>query len=170
MWWDGHIYRVRAALLVGTVALIATVGSATALAQQSVSESTTEFSFSMSNVTVPAGQPVTFALQNAGNFPHSMVVEDTAGVTVNSPAPNSIQPGGSGALVVTFSRPGTYDFWCPVGNHRERGMVGTITVAAAQSAGAAGRAGGLDPSMAAAGLAVLAGASFGIGALRRRRA
>ena len=32
---------------------------------------------------------------------------------------------------------GTYDIWCPVGSHRDQGMVGTLTVAGAAGGGAA---------------------------------
>jgi uncharacterized cupredoxin-like copper-binding protein len=38
-------------------------------------------------------------------------------------------PGQSATF--TFPTPGRFEFWCPVGQHRERGMVGTLTVVAA---------------------------------------
>ena len=41
---------------------------------------------------------------------------------------SDLSPGQSGVLTVDLSKPGTYEFYCPVGNHREQGMEGTITV------------------------------------------
>ncbi|HEX2097708.1 MAG TPA: plastocyanin/azurin family copper-binding protein [Rubrobacteraceae bacterium] len=40
---------------------------------------------------------------------------------------DDIEPGGSAELEVNLE-PGTYELYCPVGNHEERGMVGTVTV------------------------------------------
>ncbi len=36
-------------------------------------------------------------------------------------------PGSSGTLTVDL-KPGTYEFYCPVANHKEMGMEGEITV------------------------------------------
>jgi len=119
---------------------------------------------------VTAGQPVRITITNAGMFPHTMAFADEAGATITAqPDPGTpVAAGQTGVIDVTFTRAGTFDFWCPVDGHRDRGMVGTITVAGAQSAGAAGRAGGFDPFLTAAGLAVLGGVTLGAGLLRRR--
>jgi uncharacterized cupredoxin-like copper-binding protein len=152
-----------------TGALLAAVGSV-AYAQQTIPENETEFSFSNPDVTVRAGERVTFTLRNVGQFPHNMEVEDAPGVVVSARPAENVGPGATGQFVVSFSQPGTYEFWCPVGTHRDRGMTGTITVAGAQAAGAAGRAGGLDPATTAGALGALGALSLGAGFLRRRRA
>jgi hypothetical protein len=62
------------------------------------------------------------------------MVIDFNGTMLESP---TLGPNGAGPWNVTLDRPGTYEFWCSVGNHRERGMVGTLTV---QSAGPSSQA------------------------------
>jgi uncharacterized cupredoxin-like copper-binding protein len=42
-----------------------------------------------------------------------------------------IQPGATDSLTVTFEQPGTYEIYCPVDDHEQRGMVGTLEVGAA---------------------------------------
>ena len=39
-----------------------------------------------------------------------------------------IQPGESATLTANLDRPGKYEWYCPVGNHRDLGMEGEITV------------------------------------------
>jgi plastocyanin len=80
--------------------------------------------FSNPSATAQAGS-VTIALVNPdGNqLPHAIEVEGN-GVEEET---ETIQPGGSAS--VTFElEPGTYELYCPVGNHREQGMEGTLTV------------------------------------------
>jgi uncharacterized cupredoxin-like copper-binding protein len=134
-------------------------------AQQAITEQTTEFAFSQPTLTATAGQPVAITINNTGQFPHTIAFDDATGAAFATPPPESFAGGASGVLNVTFSKPGTYDFWCPVDGHRDRGMVGKITIV-----GGAGRAGGLDPVATAAGLAVLGVLAIGAGVLRRSRA
>jgi hypothetical protein len=47
-----------------------------------------------------------------------------------------VEGGGSFTGTVNLA-PGTYDVWCPVDAHRDRGMVGTLTVAGTAAGGAA---------------------------------
>jgi LPXTG-motif cell wall-anchored protein len=49
---------------------------------------------------------------------------------------------------MTFNTPGTYEFYCPVGNHRAQGMVATFTVTAAAGAAAAPAAPAAAPATA----------------------
>jgi hypothetical protein len=68
--------------------------------------------------------------------------------------------------------------WCPVSNHRERGMVGTLTVAGTAAGGAAQvpaalpRTGDADTGLPIGQAGILAGLVLVIGgwALRRRGA
>jgi hypothetical protein len=39
-----------------------------------------------------------------------------------------LNPGQTGTLPVDLSKPGTYEWYCPVGEHRDFGMEGEITV------------------------------------------
>lgn len=66
-----------------------------------------------------------FEAVNAGDASHDFVVErDGADVA----ATQVLQPGQSETLTVDLE-PGTYVFYCSVGNHRAMGMEITVTVA-----------------------------------------
>jgi plastocyanin len=156
-------------LAAGAATMLLAAVPAAVYAQQAITEQTTEFEFSNPSISVRANEPVRITIQNMGNFPHTIAFDEASGANPQAGAP--IQGGQTGVVNVTFSRAGTFEFWCPVGNHRERGMVGTITIAGAQAAGgAAGRAGGLDPVTTAAGIGLLGALATGAGLLRRRRA
>jgi uncharacterized cupredoxin-like copper-binding protein len=81
-------------------------------------------SFSRSDLTARAGN-VTVTLDNpSGNsLPHAIEIEGN-GIEEET---ETIQPGGRASVTVDL-RPGRYEFYCPVGNHREQGMEGTLTV------------------------------------------
>jgi plastocyanin len=80
--------------------------------------------FTRRALTSKAGD-VTIALSNpSGNqMPHA--VEITGGGIDRTSA--VISPGND-ATVTASLRPGRYTFFCPVDNHRQMGMEGTITV------------------------------------------
>ncbi len=99
-------------------------------ADQSVPETMTEFSFEHPDVTVQQGETAHFLLVNSGRFPHTMTIDDVAGAKTLAAPADALGAGESGTLDAVFSVPGKYDFWCPVGTHREQGMIGTITVVA----------------------------------------
>ncbi|HYU18436.1 MAG TPA: plastocyanin/azurin family copper-binding protein [Chloroflexota bacterium] len=122
----------RAYLVVGVlglaVGLFVVIGSVQPTAAQSMSVdlSQGEFVFNPSEITVPAGT-ITFNLTNTDTRRHNLVISVNGAETGGADA-NTVQPGDSLSWDVTLDQPGTYDFWCGVGNHRERGMVGKITV------------------------------------------
>jgi uncharacterized cupredoxin-like copper-binding protein len=68
---------------------------------------------------------VTIALANpSGNqLPHAIEIEGE-GVEQESA---TIEPGAVTTVRANL-RPGTYTFYCPVGDHRQQGMEGTLTV------------------------------------------
>jgi uncharacterized cupredoxin-like copper-binding protein len=80
--------------------------------------------FDKSSLTANAGE-VTIALTNpaSATAPHAVEIEGQ-GVEEES---DTIQPGES-ANVTAQLEPGTYEFYCPVGNHKDAGMEGTLTV------------------------------------------
>ncbi len=69
---------------------------------------------------------VTIALDNPGRnqLPHAVEIEGQ-GVEAAS---GTIEPGATPTQVTANLRPGSYTFYCPVGNHRQQGMEGTLTV------------------------------------------
>jgi uncharacterized cupredoxin-like copper-binding protein len=86
--------------------------------------SAADFKFNPSEVTLKRGD-VTFKLTNDGQAPHALEIEDVNGQ--DEETEGEVQPGDSQTLTVNMP-PGTYEFYCPVGNHKEMGMVGEITV------------------------------------------
>lgn len=73
----------------------------------------------------------TFHAVNAGAKPHSIEV-DGPGVS-DQRISGTVAPGQSGDLTVTL-QDGTYDMYCPVGNHRAMGMETRFTVGGATQA------------------------------------
>jgi plastocyanin len=81
-------------------------------------------SFAPSALKAKAGT-VALKLDNptANALPHAIAIEGN-GVARSG---QFAQPGGTSSLSVKL-KPGTYTFYCPVGNHRAQGMEGTLTV------------------------------------------
>ena len=46
------------------------------------------------------------------------------------PAAAVLQPGQSDTLKVKLNKPGSYEWYCPIDNHKQMGMKGEITVGA----------------------------------------
>jgi uncharacterized cupredoxin-like copper-binding protein len=102
----------------------ATTGAAEAGGGETVKMSAVDFEFKPSDPTVAPGE-VTFEVTNDGEAPHNLEVEGPSG---EAELPEDLQPGDRGDLPVDLSEPGTYKFYCPVGNHEQLGMVGEVTV------------------------------------------
>jgi plastocyanin len=83
-----------------------------------------EFSFAIAKQDLTAGT-YTFMLNNAGTMPHAMAIKGP-GIDPEKQS-DTIGGGQQGTLTVTL-QPGSYDVWCPVGNHRAQGMETTLTV------------------------------------------
>ena len=85
----------------------------------------TDFKFDPSDPTVKSGN-VTFDMKNDGQVTHSLEIEDvTPGH--DQELEGDVSPGSSGKLTANL-KPGKYEFYCPIANHREMGMEGEITV------------------------------------------
>lgn len=74
--------------------------------------------------SLPPGE-TTFTVTNNGDHEHSFEIE---GNGVERELEANLAPGESGELTITLE-PGTYTVYCPVGDHREEGMVTTLEVA-----------------------------------------
>jgi uncharacterized cupredoxin-like copper-binding protein len=86
--------------------------------------SATDFKFTPSDPAVKSGD-VTFTLKNDGQTAHSLEIEDVNGE--DQEIEGDVAPGQTGTLKVNL-KPGTYEFYCPVDDHKEMGMEGEITV------------------------------------------
>ena len=152
------------ASLAGVAALALVAG--TASADQTIPVTETEFAFDPSTINVRAGETVHFDVTNAGRFGHTMHIEGNGLVADSLPGGATLPSGQSTTFDVTFPAPGTYQFWCTLPNHRERGMEGTIVVAASAPTQLprTGDLSEIGPALGGLG-AVLAG----LGLLLRRR-
>src|SRR3954454_1764359 len=102
-----------------------TGGAAATGAGGSVNLTATDFKFNPSETTVGSGK-VTFNEKNDGQVAHSLEIEDvTPGH--DEELEGNVSPGHSGTLTAGL-KPGKYEFYCPVGNHKQMGMEGEITV------------------------------------------
>jgi len=96
----------------------------------SVEITATEFKFDPSTVEVDDAGETTFTLVNDGEFPHALEIEGQ-GIEEES---DEIDGGATTELTVDLEA-GEYELYCPVGNHREQGMEGTLVVGGAAGGG-----------------------------------
>lgn len=91
-----------------------------------------EYSLDPASVKVDEAGTVTFRATNNGTIEHALEVE---GQGIEEEL-DEVSPGSSNQLTVTFSKAGTYEFYCPVDGHRAKGMEGELTIGAASAGGA----------------------------------
>jgi uncharacterized cupredoxin-like copper-binding protein len=78
--------------------------------------------FDKSSLTAKAGK-VTIVMDNPSDLPHAVEIEGN-GVEV---AGDTVMKGGVSEASADL-KAGEYEFYCPVGNHKDAGMEGTLTV------------------------------------------
>lgn len=125
--------RTRVARLAAAAGALCLVAAACATARvesepstaggaETVSVTLDEYDIRMPR-TVAAGR-VTFEVRNAGTMEHNFEVE---GAGLERSFPTELQPGEQRSLTVSLS-PGSYEIYCPVANHADRGMRLQLTV------------------------------------------
>jgi uncharacterized cupredoxin-like copper-binding protein len=107
----------------------------------------TDFAYTPSSISVPAGEPITLTLKNTGNVEHDFVVDK---INVTDVLASDIMPaehhqmgheteyplhfyakaGKTATLQFTALESGTYEIFCSVEGHKEAGMIGKLIVAA----------------------------------------
>jgi uncharacterized cupredoxin-like copper-binding protein len=90
---------------------------------QTVTVSATEYELALSTTTFSPGT-YRFRMVDDGHATHSIEIDGPGGSNQKS---ETAGPGGTAELTVTLQK-GTYQMWCPVGNHRALGMQTTLTV------------------------------------------
>ena len=83
-----------------------------------------DFTITPANITLPKPGSYTFELHNEGAQTHSLEIEGN-GVEKKGP---DITFGEKGSFTVDLKKSGKYEMYCPLLNHRQLGMTGTITV------------------------------------------
>jgi plastocyanin len=128
---------MRRVLLLLVVGLIAGCGSDdgndeaagdTSGVAGSVELTATDFEFDPSTVELAKSGEMTFTLVNDGQSTHALEIEGQ-GIEEET---DEIDGGASAELTVDLE-PGEYEFYCPVDDHREMGMEGTLTVGGGSS-------------------------------------
>jgi len=84
----------------------------------------TEFQLDPANPSIAKPGVVEFRATNAGATVHALEVHGPAGEAETA----EIQPGKSATLKVDLSKPGRYEWYCPIADHKDKGMRGEITV------------------------------------------
>jgi plastocyanin len=87
--------------------------------------SETEFKLDPADAKVGKAGKVTFKVTNDGEVVHALEVEGPG----EEAKTDSIDPGKSATLKVDLSKAGTYEMYCPIGNHKAMGMEGKVVVA-----------------------------------------
>ena len=90
---------------------------------QSITATEADFSISLGRTSLPAGT-YDITVVNDGHATHDLVVERNG---ADVAASDTIAPGASTTVHVALE-PGTYVFYCSIGNHRAMGMELTVTV------------------------------------------
>jgi uncharacterized cupredoxin-like copper-binding protein len=86
--------------------------------------SATDFKFTPSDPSVKKTGTVTFTVANDGQTTHALEVEGPGEEKETS----DIAPGKSATLKVDLSKDGSYEFYCPIDGHKQKGMKGEIKV------------------------------------------
>lgn len=93
-----------------------------------------DFFVESSRTSFTVGETYTFTVTNEGEMPHEFVVEQAGAmdepIEVDGEAAEieSIEPGDTATLTVTFSEPGNYQLACHFGQHYQNGMALNIVV------------------------------------------
>lgn len=108
-------------LFVSFLVLIFLLTGCTSVTENHFVIKATDFSFSPTEVAVSAGQTFFLELQSEVGK-HNLVIEKTAFKT------KVLNQGETEVLEVNIDQPGTYNFFCSVGSHRQLGMEGKLIV------------------------------------------
>jgi plastocyanin len=95
-----------------------------------VNVSLSEYTIDPSAIAVDPGS-YTFHVVNDGSTVHALEVEGPNGEVETE----HLEPGESADLTVDLQGDGEFEMYCPVADHRERGMEGTITAGAGGGGG-----------------------------------
>lgn len=81
-----------------------------------------EYSFSPASISLTQGETVKVTFKNTGGLPHNFVITEL-GISTKT-----ISGGQEDSVTFTVEKTGTYGFFCSVGNHRQLGMEGEVSI------------------------------------------
>ena len=80
-----------------------------------------DFTYDVKEIKVKQGDKLVISLTNSEGF-HDLLIDELG---VNS---GPVGVGQTVELVIPTDKPGTYEYYCSVGDHRAMGMWGTLTI------------------------------------------
>jgi len=101
---------------------------------ESLEVSATEFKFDPADPEVKKAGKVKVTMTNDGQAPHAIEIEGPGGEFKT----DTVNGGETASVTADLSKPGSYTMYCPVGNHREMGMEGKITVGGGKASNSTG--------------------------------
>lgn len=122
---------------VGLAAVACGSGEEASTSGTTISISETDFMLDPSTPSVDAPGTVTFKVTNDGGTDHAFEIEGH-GIEEET---DIIKPGDTAELTVDLSESGEYEIYCPVDDHRGKGMEGTLTVGGGGGGGGGGGTG-----------------------------
>ena len=108
-------------------------------ASETIALTETEFKIDPAQVEVKKAGVVEFQVENAGGVTHALEVE---GGDLEEEA-EDIAPGDSATLKVDLPA-GTYELYCPIGDHEDQGMTAELTVGGGASSDTGDDSGGAE--------------------------
>jgi plastocyanin len=94
----------------------------------------TEFALAPGRIELSKPGRYTFTAVNDGTIDHALELEG-GGVEEET---EHVAPGKSASVTVDLSKSGDYEIYCPIGDHRDRGMKGMVVVGGGGSGGGGG--------------------------------
>ena len=86
----------------------------------------TEFSFTPSAISAPAGKIVFYLVNGGNNTSHDMVIRNSSGARLATS--DLVSAGDTSVFTVDNLAAGTYTYFCDQPGHEAAGMKGTLTV------------------------------------------
>ena len=104
-----------------------TASQAAAPASKTVMVGEQEFSITPSSIALTRPGTYKFRVTNNGMIGHALEIEGH-GVEQKT---GTIEPGKTATLQVSLTKAGSYEVYCPIDGHRDKGMKATLTVGGA---------------------------------------
>jgi uncharacterized cupredoxin-like copper-binding protein len=133
-----NLFTKRSSALLGLILAFALSACGASGSSTKISFTMTDFAFSPTEFTIPAGEEITLHITHNGTVEHDFIVmkygTQAGEMFDEADQPNiywemGLQPGESKTVVFTApEQPGTYQVLCGMAGHLQSGMVGELIV------------------------------------------